>query len=457
MKEKVSERTNFGTKLGVILATAGSAVGLGNVWRFPYMTGENGGAVFILIYVGCVVVLGIPCMISEFIVGRHGRSNTARAFRKLAGGTPWALIGYMGVLTGFLISGYYAVVSGWCLQYVWASLAGHLQGDPEYFKTYFMELSSDPIKPVFWTVVILLMAYLIIENGVRNGIEKASKAMMPTLFILLLLIVGAACVLPGADKGIEFLFNPDFSKINSDVFLGALGQSFYSMSIAMGCLCTYASYFSDETNLTKSASQIAVIDCMVAILAGLMIFPAAFSVGVSPDSGPSLIFITLPNVFQQAFGGIPAVGYIVSLLFFVLLSLAALTSLMSLHEVSTAFVHEEMGMSRKRAALLVTVTTAVIGAFCSLSLGAYDGLTFFGEALFDWFDFITGQIFLPVVGFLTCIFIGWFVPHEIVRDEFDRGGQSRYHNQVFHSYLFLIKYVCPLAILFIFLHQLGVL
>ena len=456
MKEKISERVNFGSKLGVILATAGSAVGLGNVWRFPYMTGENGGAVFILIYVGCVVLLGIPCMISEFIVGRHGRSNTARAFSRM-GGMPWALIGYMGVLTGFLISGYYAVVSGWCLQYVWASLIGHLQGDPEYFKTYFMELSSDPVKPVFWTVVILLMAYLIIEHGVRNGIEKASKAMMPTLFILLLLIVGASCLLPGASKGIEFLFNPDFSKINSDVFLGALGQSFYSMSIAMGCLCTYASYFSDETNLTKSASQIAVIDCVVAILAGLMIFPAAFSVGVSPDSGPSLIFITLPNVFQQAFGGIPAVGYIVSLLFFVLLSLAALTSLMSLHEVSTAFVHEEMGMSRKRAALLVTVTTAVIGAFCSLSLGAYDGLTFFGEALFDWFDFITGQIFLPVVGFLTCIFIGWFVPHEIVRDEFDRGGQSRYHNQVFHNYLFLIKYVCPLAILFIFLHQLGVL
>ena len=457
MKEKVSERTNFGTKLGVILATAGSAVGLGNVWRFPYMTGENGGAVFILIYVGCVVVLGIPCMISEFIVGRHGRSNTARAFRKLAGGTPWALIGYMGVLTGFLISGYYAVVSGWCLQYVWASLIGHLQGDPEYFKTYFMELSSDPVKPVFWTVVILLMAYFIIEHGVRNGIEKASKAMMPTLFILLLLIVGASCVLPGADKGIEFLFNPDFSKINSDVFLGALGQSFYSMSIAMGCLCTYASYFSDETNLTKSASQIAVIDCLVAILAGLMIFPAAFSMGVSPDSGPSLIFITLPNVFQQAFGAIPTIGYIISLLFFVLLSLAALTSLMSLHEVSTAFVQEELKMSRKRAALLVTVTTAVIGAFCSLSLGAYDGLTFFGEALFDWFDFITGQIFLPVVGFLTCIFIGWFVPHDIVRSEFDKGGKSRYHHQIFHGFLFLIKYVCPLAILFIFLHQLELL
>ena len=316
------ERASFGSRLGVILATAGSAVGLGNVWRFPYMTGENGGAVFIIIYVGCVLFLGIPCMVSEFIVGRHGQSNTARAFSKMSGGGPWSLIGYMGVLTGFLITGYYAVVAGWCLQYIWASLIGHMQGTPEYFQTYFAELSSDPVKPVLWTVIILGMTYLIIEHGVRNGIEKASKMMMPTLFILLLIIVGASCMLPNATKGIEFMFKPDLTKINSDVFLAALGQSFYSMSIAMGCLCTYASYFSKQTNLTMSAVQIGIIDCMVAILAGLMIFPAAFSVGVSRDSGPSRIFITLPNVFQQAFASIPVLGYVISLLFFVLLSLA---------------------------------------------------------------------------------------------------------------------------------------
>ena len=450
------ERASFGSRLGVILATAGSAVGLGNVWRFPYMTGENGGAVFIIIYVGCVLFLGIPCMVSEFIVGRHGQSNTARAFSKMSGGGPWSLIGYMGVLTGFLITGYYAVVAGWCLQYIWASLIGHMQGTPEYFQTYFAELSSDPVKPVLWTVIILGMTYLIIEHGVRNGIEKASKMMMPTLFILLLIIVGASCMLPNATKGIEFMFKPDLTKINSDVFLAALGQSFYSMSIAMGCLCTYASYFSKQTNLTMSAVQIGIIDCMVAILAGLMIFPAAFSVGVSPDSGPSLIFITLPNVFQQAFASIPVVGYIISLLFFVLLSLAALTSLMSLHEVSTAFFQEELMITRKKAALVVTITTAVIGAFCSLSLGAVgDSMTFFGKSLFDWFDFITGQIFLPIVGFLTCIFIGWFVPHKVVHDEFTNWGTLR--GRFFHLYIFLVKYICPLAILFIFLHQLGLL
>jgi NSS family neurotransmitter:Na+ symporter len=262
-------------------------------------------------------------------------------------------------------------------------------------------------------------------------------------------------MLPGGVKGIEFLFKPDFSKINSDVFLGALGQSFYSLSIAMGCLCTYASYFSKYTDLTRSASQIAVIDCLVAILAGLMIFPAAFSVGVNPDSGPSLIFITLPNVFQQAFASFPVVGYVISLLFFVLLSLAALTSLMSLHEVSTAFFQEEMHISRKKAAAIVTVSTAIIGAFCSLSLGAADGLSLLGKSLFDCFDFITGQIFLPVVGFLTCLFIGWYVPHKVVRDEFTNWGELP--GRFFHMYIFLVKYVCPLAILFIFLHQLGAL
>ncbi len=451
-----SERANFGTKLGVILATAGSAVGLGNVWRFPYMAGENGGAVFILIYLFCVLLLGIPCMVSEFIVGRHAHSNTARAYRKLSGGTPWMLIGYMGVLTGFLITSYYAVVSGWCLQYMWASLIGHLQGDPAYFNDYFKAFSTHPAKPIFWLMVIMLMTYLIVENGVRDGIERASKILMPTLFVLLLIIVVASCMLPGADAGVAFLFKPDWTMINGNVFLSALGQSFYSMSIAMGCICTYASYFSKQTNLSKSAVQIGVIDSLVAILAGLMIFPAAFSVGVSPDSGPSLIFITLPNVFQQAFVSVPVIGYVVSLLFYALLTLAALTSLMSLVEVSTAFCQEEMRITRKSATLLVVSAASFIGVFCSLSLGDRDALQFFGFSLFDLFDFVTGQIFLPVVGFLTCIFIGWFVPHKIVREEFTNWGTLRV-GILFHVYIFLVKYVCPLCILFIFLHQFGLL
>ena len=449
----MSERGEFASKLGIILATAGSAVGLGNVWRFPYMAGENGGAVFILIYFFCVLLLGIPCMISEFIIGRHAHSNTARAFRKMSGGTAWSLIGYMGVLTGFLITGYYAVVSGWCLHYIWSSIIGHLEGDPQYFRSFFIDFSSHPGKPVFWLAFIMLLTYLIVEHGVQKGIERASKILMPTLFILLLIIVVASCLLPGSGKGIEFLFKPNWNAIDSNVFLSALGQSFYSLSIAMGCICTYASYFTRQTNLSKSAIQIGIIDSIVAILAGLMIFPAAFSVGVSPDSGPSLIFITLPNVFQQAFTGMPILGYFISLMFYSLLSLAALTSLMSLVEVSTAFCQEEMHISRKQATFLVVASASVIGMFCSLSLGGYDVLQLFGMSLFDIFDFVTGQIFLPIVGFLTCIFIGWFVPHKVVRDEFTNWGTLR--GTFFHLYLFLVKYVCPLCILFIFLHQFG--
>ena len=449
------ERANFGSMLGVILATAGSAVGLGNVWRFPYMTGQNGGAVFILIYIICVLFLGIPCMVSEFIIGRHGASNTARAYSKLSNGTAWKYVGFMGVLTGFLITGYYAVVSGWCLQYVFSSVMGELKGDPTYVTSYFQSFSQDPIRPVFWTLAFLLVAHFVIIHGVRGGIEKASKLLMPALFILLLIIVVASCLLPGAGKGVEFLFKPDFSKVDRGMFLGALGQSFYSLSIAMGCICTYASYFSRQTNLLRSAVQVSLVDSIIAILAGLMIFPAAFSVGINPDSGPSLIFITLPNVFNQAFAGLPFVGWVVSLLFYVLLSLAALTSLMSLHEVSTAFFFEELHITRNKGAIIVTVTTFILGAFCSLSLGKVDCLHIGSMTLFDVFDFVTGQIFLPIGGFLTCLFLGWYVPKDIVKDEYTNWGTLK--GTFFNTYLFLIRYVCPVCILAIFLHQFGVL
>ena len=449
-----TERANFGSKIGVILATAGSAVGLGNVWRFPYMTGQNGGAAFLLVYLGCVLVLGVPCMVSEFIIGRHGAANTARAYSRLSNGSAWRLTGYLGVLTAFLITGYYTVISGWCLQYVYASIVGELQGDADYVVNYFQKFSSDAVRPVVWTAVMMLAAHLIIIRGVRGGIERASKLLMPALFILLVLIVVAACLLPGAGDGIAFLLKPDFSKINSNVFLSALGQSFYSLSLAMGCVCTYASYFSRQTNLLKSAVQVSAVDTLIAVLAGLMIFPAAFSVGVTPDAGPSLIFITLPNVFNQAFSALPWLGTAVSLLFYALLSLAALTSLMSLHEVSTSFIFEEMKISRSRGAILVSVSTFAIGVVCSLSMGATDVLTIGDKSLFDVFDFVTGQIFLPVGGFLTCLFLGWFVPKQLVRDEFTNWGTL--YARLFPVYLFLIRVVCPLSILAIMLHQFGV-
>ena len=445
------ERVNFGSKIGVILATAGSAVGLGNIWRFPYMTGENGGAAFIIIYILCVIVLGIPCMIGEFIIGRHGASNTARAYTRLAKGTRWKWIGYLEVLTGFLITGYYAVVSGWCLNYIYAALMGELKGDPAFITAYFEAFSNAPIRPVVWTIIIFGITHFVIVHGVRNGIEKASKLMMPTLFVLLLVIVVAACLLPGASKGMDFLLKPDFSKLTGDVFLGALGQCFYSLSIAMGCLCTYASYFSRQTNISKAAVQIGLIDLLVAVLAGLMIFPAAFSVGISPDSGPSLIFITLPNVFNQAFSGFPVIGWLVALMFYALLSLAALTSLISLHEVNTTFFYEELHISRKTGAWIVTVACCLIGAVCSVSIGQKAHMSVFGMDLFDLFDFVTGQLMLPVCGMLMCLFMGWYVPKQIIKDELTNWGTLRF--SCYHLFIFAMRFVCPLCILAIVLHQ----
>ena len=450
----LKERASFGSKMGMILATAGGAVGLGNVWRFPYMVGENGGAAFIIVYIICVLLLGIPCMVSEFIIGRHGAANTYRAYSEVGNGRPWKLVGLLGVMTGVLIISYYAVVSGWCLQYVYASAAGQLHGDTTFVKNYFQLFSSDPVRPIFWLVAILLMTHYVIIHGIRGGIEKASKVLMPALFILLLVIVVASCMLPNADRGIDFLFKPDFSKFDRGVFLSALGQSFYSLSIGMGCICTYASYYSRKTNLLGSALQISFIDTLVAILAGLMIFPAAFSVGINPGSGASLVFITLPNVFNQAFVGMPLLGWVVSLMFYLLLSLAALTSLISLHEVGTAFFYEELHISRRKGAAIVTAATMIVGVFCSLSLTNCDGLQIAGKPLFEVFDFVTGQIFLPVGGFLTCVFLGWFVPKKLVKDEFTNWGTVSI--RLFPVFLFLVRFVCPVAILCIFMHQFGI-
>jgi NSS family neurotransmitter:Na+ symporter len=445
----MAERGKFGTKIGVIFATVGSAVGLGNIWRFPYMTGQDGGAAFILIYLVCILILGIPGMAAEFVVGRHGASNAARAYYKL-GGKRWSAVGYMGAATSTIILGFYAVIAGWCVQYLFASIFGEISGDVTYVSTYFKTFSSDPIRPLIWTVAFILVTHMVVIRGVRRGIEKVSNVLMPTLFVLLLIIVVASCTLPGAGEGITFLFKPDFSKVTHSVFLDSLGQAFFSLSLGTACLCTYSSYFSRQTNLLKSAGQIAFLDTMVAILAGLMIFPAAFSVGVSPDSGPSLIFITLPNVFQQAFT--PTLGYIIGILFYALLSLAALTSTISMHEIGTAIFYEELHISRKKGAVLETIIAVFIGVFCCLSCGAVD-LTLFGKSFLDCCDYLTSNILLPLGSFLTCILIGWIVPRKVVKDEFTNWGTVS--ASLYQIWLFLIRYVSPLGIAAVFLHQMG--
>ena len=446
----MDKRGTFGSKLAIILTTAGSAVGLGNIWRFPFMTGQNGGAAFILIYLGCVLILGIPGMISEFIVGRYSQSNAARAYGNL-GFKRARYVGYLGILTSTIILGFYAVVAGWCLQYLFASISGKLIGDTNYIIEYFKTFSSDPIQPCLWGVGFVLITHYVVAKGVNDGIERASKLLMPLLLILLVILVIASCLLPGASKGIDFLLKPDFTKVSSGVFLEALGQAFFSLSLGTACLCTYASYFKKDSNILKSATQIALLDSFIAILAGLMIFPAAFSVGVQPDSGPSLIFITLPNVFRQAFETMPIVGFIISILFYALLVFAALTSTISMHEIGTAFFHEELHLPRNKAAWILTTVCGLIAVFCSLSVGAYSQLQLFGMSLMDFCDFLTAQFMLPAGAFLTSILVGWFVEKQLITNEFTNHGTLK--DTFLKAYIFSVKFIVPLCILLIFLHQ----
>ena len=450
----MDNRGNFGSRIGLVLATAGSAVGLGNIWRFPFTAGQNGGAAFIIIYIICILMLGLPGMISEFIIGRHAATNAVRAYGVISGKRVWRVVGVMGILCSTIILGFYSVVAGWCLQYLYASVAGQIKGDSSYVARYFTEFSSDITMPIVWAMVFIIITHFVIVKGVRKGIEKASKLMMPTLFVLLLIIVVASCMLPNAISGIKFLFYPDFSKLSSNVMLEALGQAFFSLSLGTACLCTYSSYFSKRTNLVNAALQIALIDTMIAVLAGLMIFPAAFSVGVKPDAGPSLIFITLPNVFQQAFASMPLVGYVISILFYALLALAALTSTISMHEIGTAFFHEELKRPRRHAAWIVTITAIMIAIVSSLSCGAYPQLTVFGMSMMDFFDFLTANILLPAGALLTCIYVGWVVPRSTVMTEFT--NRHTVCLRLFPAFLFMVRFVCPICITLVFLHQFGI-
>ncbi|MBR5296419.1 MAG: sodium-dependent transporter, partial [Parabacteroides sp.] len=369
-----TNRVTFGSKIGVILATVGCAVGLGNIWRFPYMLGSNGGAAFLLVYLLCILLLGLPVMITEFFIGRHTNRNAAGAFKELAPGTKWSLIGYNGVLAAFLILGFYSVVAGWTLEYVLEAFTGSLRDKTATdFATDFNNFSTSIIRPIIWTVTFIILTHVIIISGVKSGIERASKVMMPLLFLFLIILGMRSITLPNASEGLTFLFQPDFSKINSSVILSAMGQAFFSLSIGMGCLITYASYFKKETNLQATALQVTILDTLVAILAGIMIFPAVFSFGITPTAGPELVFITLPNVFAQL-----PMGNVWSIIFFILLALAALTSTISMHEVATAYVHEEHKMSRGKAAWVVSIGTIILGILSSLSFGILKDFTIGG-------------------------------------------------------------------------------
>lgn len=450
---KKMARSNFGSKIGIILATAGSAVGLGNIWRFPTMAGENGGAAFIVLYVIFVFMLGIPGMLAEFVIGRRAHTNAPRAYRKFGGKTPFAGIGYAGVIGGMIIFGFYSVVAGWCLHYFFASITTGIQGSSEEIVNYFTSFSSDTWKPLLWTAIFMLITHFVIWGGVNKGIERCAKILMPLLFIVLILIVVASLCVPNAEKGIEFLFMPDFSKIDGETCLAALGQAFFTLSLGVACLATYASYYDKSVNLTKSAVQIGLVDTMIAVLAGLMIFPAAFSVGVQPDAGPSLIFITLPNVFQSAFSFVPGASYVIPIMFYGLLVLAALTSTVSMHEIGTAFFVEEFKLSRGISATVVTTLCFVVAVLSSLSFGSLSEVTIFGMTFMDFFDYITGQLLMPIGAFMTCILVGWYMKKEDVFDELTNGGTVS--NKVFAVVYFAIRFICPIGIGIVFLSLLA--
>ena len=443
-------RATFGSKLGVIMATVGCAVGLGNIWRFPYMLGENGGAAFLAVYILCIILLGLPVMLTEFFIGRHSKRNAAGAFKLMAPGTKWSFIGYNGVLASSLILGFYSVVSGWTLEYMFQAVTGSLSNkSPEAFTQDFALFSSGIFRPIFWTIAFIGMTHFIIVSGVKDGIEKTSKIMMPLLFIILFALCIRSVTLPNAEKGLDFLFKPDFSKLTSAVVLSAMGQAFFSLSIGMGCLITYSSYFDNKTNMQNTALQVTILDTLVAVLAGVMIFPAVFSFGIAPTAGPELVFITLPNVFQQL-----PLGGLWSLVFFVLLALAALTSTISLHEVATAYIHEEYHISRAKAALFVSGGVLFLGIISSLSIGVWKEYTIFGLTFFDLLDYLTAKIMLPFGGMLICIYVGTRVDKKILKDELTNKGTVPFY--FFNTYAFFMKYIAPIAIGLIFFNELGI-
>lgn len=444
-----NKRATFGSKIGVLLATVGCAVGLGSVWRFPYMVGANGGGAFLLVFIICTLLFGLPIMWTEFFIGRHSRSNVAGAFKRLAPGSKWPIIGYNGVLAAFLILGFYSVVSGWTLEYIWQAVNGSLEGKTaEEFAQNFKDFSSGIFRPILWTLTFVILTHGVISFGVEKGIERASKVMMPALFLILLVLCIRSVTLDGAVEGLLYLFKADFDKITSSVVLSAMGQTFFGLSIGMGCLITYSSYFSDDTNLQSTALQVTVINTFVALLAGVMIFPAVFSFHIEPTAGAELVFITLPNVFNQL-----PLGNLWSLIFFILLALAALTSTISLHEVVTAYIHEEYKLTRKEAAYVTSIGVSIIAIISSLSLGVWSGFTIGGLTIFDALDYLTAKIMLPLGGMLICIFVGVHIDKKILKEELTNKGSVTFY--FFNTYAFVMKYICPIAIGLIFLNELG--
>ena len=434
-------RETFGSRMGMLLAMAGSAIGLGNIWRFPYTLGQNGGAAFLLLYVLMLVLICLPVMISEYLLGRRGGSNPFRTFDILAPGTKWRWIGFMAVLSSACILSFYCVVGGWSVKYLADACSGVLMSFDGDYSDLFGSFISNPWKPLFYTLVFLGITGLIIALGVRKGIERMSKLMIKVLFLIIVLVVIRSLTLPGAMEGVRYMFVPDFSKVTADTCIAAMGQAFY------------ASYVDKKENIASSSAWIAFFDTTFAIVAGLAIIPAVYAIalmnGVDPNvsAGPGLVFITLPGVFKAM-----PLGGVAALLFFLALLLAAITSAISLMEVVVAFIIEELHRSRVIAVVMTFLICGVVGVFCSLSFGPFEGFKLFGLSVFDFFDYITSNIMLPVGGLLLAVFAGWRLKRANYLDELTNSGKLKIPRWLCLTIYYLVKFVAPIAISVIFLN-----
>lgn len=454
MSAKVSnDRGTFGSRLGVVLASAGSAVGLGNIWRFPTEVGNNGGAAFIMVYLAFVFLLAMPVMLAEFVIGRGSKANTVGAYRTLAPGKPWIVAGFMGVIGGILVLSFYSVVAGWTLHYTVESFANRLTAGQD-FKAVFDNFVTNPWKPIAFQMAFLLMTHFVVSRGVERGIERYSKIMMPVLLLIIVVLVCCSLTMPGAGEGLQFLLHPDFSRVTTSVVLSAMGQAFFSLSVGLGCLATYASYFKKDTPLVSSAFNVCVLDSLVAILSGFIIFPAVFSVpGMAPNAGPGLVYITLPHVFNEAFSAMPLLGYLFSGMFYVLLLLAALTSTISMHEIATAFIHENYHLSRRKAAVVVTLICMLLGAACSLSFGPWSEIKIWNRGFFDLFDFLTAKFLMPLGGILITMFVEWYLDRRFVVAQLTNDGALKVRG--LRVLLFLIRWVAPIGVGIVFLNEIA--
>ncbi|MFP4525625.1 MAG: sodium-dependent transporter [Bacteroidales bacterium] len=446
-----SQRDSFGSKFGVIAAAAGSAVGLGNIWRFPYVAGENGGGAFIIIYIVFILAIGIPVMLSEFTIGRSAQRNAFGSFKKLAPNTYWYLIGLMGVVAAFMILAFYSTVAGWTLEYIYLSISnGFADKSPDELKTMFEGFKGSTFQPILWQLVFMVLTAWIVISGVQRGIEKYAKMLMPLLLGLIIVLGIRSVTLPGASEGLEFLFKPEFSKLNTNSILEALGQAFFSLSIGMGTLITYGSYINKRENLTNTAVNVTAADTLIAILAGVAIFPAVFAFGIEPNAGPDLIFRTLPNIFQKIAG-----GYFFSILFFVLLTIAALTSSISVLEVVVAYFVEELGLLRKKATILAAGAITIVGVLCTMSWGALEGVHIGRFNVFEFFDFTASSVFLPLGGLLIVIFLGWYLGKDAIVKEISSNGL--YKVSFVKVFVLILKFIAPIAIALVFLNGIGIL